>query len=47
LILSKDGGSVINKYKTAKFKNSRLTMMAFSGMITQAALTGHTDFPVL
>lgn len=40
LNLSKAGGSVINKYKTATLKNSCLAMMAFGGMITQAALTG-------
>jgi hypothetical protein len=44
LNLSKACGSEINKYKTAGLKNSHLAMMAFSGMITQAALTGHRTF---
>ena len=47
LKLGKAGGAVLNKYKTAELKNGRLAMMAFSGMITQAALTGRSDFPFM
>ncbi|KAG5184486.1 light harvesting complex protein [Tribonema minus] len=34
------------RYQLSELKNGRLAMLAFSGMITQAVLTGH-DFPYL
>mmetsp|Transcript_19595 Transcript_19595/g.28275 ORF Transcript_19595/g.28275 Transcript_19595/m.28275 type:complete len:206 (-) Transcript_19595:245-862(-) len=36
----------LERYKLAELKNGRLAMLAFSGMITQAALTGN-EFPFL
>lgn len=42
--LSKSGGPLLEKYKVAELKNGRLAMMAFSGIITQAAL-GKPEFP--
>jgi len=43
--LSKDAAKA-ERYALAELKNGRLAMLAFSGMITQAALTGN-DFPFL
>ena len=37
-------GSNLEKYQVAELKNGRLAMMAFSGIVTQAALSGH-GFP--
>ncbi|CAM9879510.1 unnamed protein product [Heterosigma akashiwo] len=36
----------LERYSLAELKNGRLAMLAFSGMITQAVLTGN-DFPFL
>ena len=37
-------GSNLERYQVAELKNGRLAMMAFSGIVTQAVLTGH-GFP--
>ena len=37
-------GAALEKYQIAELKNGRLAMMAFSGIVTQAALSGH-GFP--
>ena len=44
LKLGKVGGPVLKKYQVAELKNGRLAMMAFSGIITQAAM-GKPEFP--
>lgn len=38
-------GAKLEKYKLNELKNGRLAMMAFSGIITQAALAGGKGFP--
>lgn len=37
-------GAALERYQIAELKNGRLAMMAFSGIVTQAALSGH-GFP--
>ena len=45
LKLGSGGGAKLEKYKINELKNGRLAMMAFSGIITQAALNGGKGFP--
>ena len=37
-------GAALERYRVAELKNGRLAMMAFSGIVTQAVLSGH-GFP--